>query len=105
MVAREFSNDVGMRRSPVPALGYDRAETAPKTTVCTDAWQQWSEFYRNAWAACILKASLPQHMLEKCADAIDAGAFIGIQRKLPLTLKYEFPVLYDTVIEDHEGRD
>src|SRR3984893_7241060 len=103
MVAREFGNDIGVHRSPIPALGYDRAETSPETAVCTDARQQRPEFDRNARASGVLEAPLPQHVLEKRPDAIDARAFVGIrQRKLPLALEHEFPVFFEAIIEDHE---
>src|SRR5260221_2601441 len=92
MIARELRNDVGVSRSPIPALGHDRAEPCSEPAVCTDARQQRPEFDRNARASGVLEAPLPQHVLEKCPDAIDARAFVGIrQRKLPLALEHEFP--------------
>src|SRR5262252_4028459 len=105
MIARKLGDDVGVHRSPVPALRHDGAEARAETAVCGDAWQQRPEFDRYARSAGVLEAPLPQYTLEKRPDAIDAGAFIGIERKLSLTLKHELPVLYDTVIEDHKGRD
>src|SRR5215831_19928700 len=93
IVACEFGDDVAVYRSPVPALGYDRAEARTETAVRVKARQQRSEFDCNTRPTGVLEAPLPQYTLEKCPDAIDAGAFVGIrQRKLSLTLKHEFPV-------------
>src|SRR5258707_3367291 len=106
IVAREFCDDVGVYGSPVPSLRSDRAEARTETAVGAHARQQRPEFDCNARPAGVLEAPLPQHVLEKCPDAVDARAFIGIrQRKLSLALKYEFPVLCVAVIEDHERRD
>src|SRR5215471_14598136 len=105
MIACKLGDDVGVHRSPVPPLRHDRAEARTETAVCGDTRQQRPEFDRYARSTGVLEASLLQHVLEKCSDTIDTGAFIGIQRELPLTLKNKFPVLYDPVIEDHEGRD
>src|SRR5215831_14778670 len=104
MVTRKLGDDIGVHRSPVPALGNDGPEARTETVVCGDTRQQRPEFDRNARPAGVLEAPLPQYTLEKCPDAISTGTFIGIQRKLSLTLKYQLPLLYDTVSEDHEGR-
>src|SRR5262249_57154035 len=103
LIARQFSNDVGVYRSPVPSLRHDCAEARAETTVRMKARQQRPEFDRNARPASVLEAPLPQHVLEKCPDAIDAGAFVGIRQwELSLTLKHEFPVFREAIIEDHE---
>src|SRR5262249_40045215 len=93
LIARQFSNDVGVYGSPVPALRNDSTEARAETTVGAHAPQQRPEFDRDARSAGILEAALPQHVLEKCPDAVDAGAFVGIgQRELSLALKHEFPI-------------
>src|SRR6266478_177165 len=85
IVTRELGDDVGVYRSPVPALRHDRAEARTETTVRVKARQQRPEFDRDARSAGALKAPLPQYALEKCPDAINARAFVGIrQGKLSL---------------------
>src|SRR6266436_3510964 len=105
-VTREFGDNVGVHRSPLPALRHDRAETRAETAVGPDARQQRPEFDCDTRPAGVLEAPLPQYTLEKCPDAIDARAFVEIrQGKLSLALEHEFPVSCEAIIEDHEGRD
>src|SRR5215831_7222576 len=106
IVARELGDDVSVHRSPIPALGYDRAEARTETTVCVKARQQRPEFDCNARSTGVLEAPFSQHVLEKCADAVDARVFVRIcQRELSLTLKHEFPVFCKAIIEDRKRRD
>src|SRR6266852_156628 len=64
-VAREFGDDVGVHRPPVPALRHDRAEARTETTGGADARQQRPQFDCNARPAGVLEAPLPQYTLEK----------------------------------------
>src|SRR5689334_23556794 len=75
LIARQLSNDIGVYGSPVPALRNDGTEARAETTVGAHTRQQRPEFDRDARPAGVLEATLPQHVLEKCPDAIDAGAF------------------------------
>src|ERR1700732_1713899 len=43
LVARELGNDIGVNRSPIPALGHDCAEAGAEPAVCPDTRQQRPE--------------------------------------------------------------